>query len=569
MPDLHLDHPSALLSFFILSITGLVFSYLFQKLKLPSILGLLCVGMLLGPVLGVFDPHALHEIETISHITLGIMTFTVGTHLNYKSLHNSWGRILGLAFFDVTLTFGLIFGLLTWLTDLSLILRLLLSSLAISTAPGTVIHVIQHKSARGILVKTLLGVVALNNVAAITIVELCKKIGISMQSGNGGVSTDLLAPVGFVLLGLLIGFTTGCLIAKISRHLHTDAQLLALTILAIVFHQLLADHFSAISALLMNLSCGIAVGNFSYQNKRILKIFESLNVILYTVFFTLAGTHMKLNYLLAAGVGGILFIIGRSLGKISGSFVGGFLTRSPERIRSNLGLALLPQGSLAIGLVISLEIHRAFNQVGPDGLSIATQVSTILFASVAFHEIFGHIAASFAFDRTGETGQESPRLVNFLHEEYIMLPLEATDKWEAIDKMCQFLVKTHHLKKISPAELKEVVIKREKEMSTGLGNGIALPHARIDAKESLMGVIGILKKPLEFESLDGEPVQVLILVATPENQVELHLKVCQTVAKIFTRDSEFIHDLAGCRNAAEAYDLLQSKEVQEINYFMD
>jgi len=149
------------------------------------------------------------------------------------------------------------------------------------------------------------------------------------------------------------------------------------------------------------------------------------------------------------------------------------------------------------------------------------------------------------------------------------MPVEAEDKWDCIEKMCRFLVKTNHLRSIKFDDLFQSVTEREKSFSTGLGNRLAIPHARIPAKEYLMGVIGIAKKPIEFESIDGEKVDIVILIATPEGKEDLHLKVIATIAKIFAEDPTFHEKLVNAENPAEAYDLLQSKEVQEINYFLD
>ncbi len=565
MPNIHIDHPSALLTFFILTVGGMLFSYIFHKLKLPEMIGLLGIGLLLGPTgLNVLDLAAIDNIHVISDIALGLMTFTVGTHINYKSLHNSWQRILSLACFDIVVTYFVVFTLLTVFTDISLPTRLLVSSLSISTSPGTILHLIQGKQARGVLVKTLLGVVALNNVAAIVVFEICKKIAIAAETG--GDSIAILEPLGAVLTALFIGALSGVLLTLVTRHVHKDAELLAITFLAIIFNILFSQGVGGLSPLLINLATGIAVGNLSYHNKRLVRIFDGLNIILFTVFFTMAGTHFHLDRLAGAGVAGGLFIGGRILGKYIGPFLGGRVIKISEKIRKNLGGALIPQGGLAIGLVISLEYNEVLNSGGNS--SIAAIVATIVLAAVTFNEILGPITAARSFDKTGETNQDNPRLVNFLHEEYIMVDLEAADKWEAIDKMCSFMVKTHHLKHITPSELNESVVNREKECSTGLGHGIALPHARITSKESLMGVIGILKEPIDFESLDGEKVSVIILVATPEDQIDQHLKVCQTVAKIFTRDTTFFESLLSCHDATEVYDLLQSEQIRDLNYFL-
>lgn len=558
-----------LLSFFILVSLGILAGNVFQLFRLPAITGQIAVGILIGHAgLNLFGnsllgPTPLHHVGIISEIALGVMTFTVGTHLNLKRMHNAWRRIAAFAFFDIVCTFVLVFLLLTLLTDLRMVTRLLASSIAIATAPGTVISLIQKKQARGKMVKTLLGVVALNNVATIIIFEVVKQTSrVAEQIGWSHLAEPILGVIG----ALLLGQATGYLLSVMTRHVHGDEHLLAYAFLLVVGNILVAYLLPGFSALLINLSSGVAVGNWSYHNKRIVHVLSGLNELLYTLFFVLAGVHLQVNRLETAGLAGLVFVLARMIGKIGGARLAAVTLRYPGNLGRILGMGLIPQAGLAVGLVISLE-YSAFFSAGVD--SIAGIVATIVLASVTVNEIIGPFTTSKSFDLAGESGQDQTRLVNFLHEEYILTPLVASNKWEAIEKLGDFLIKTHDIREISRDDLVAGVIEREKEMTTALGNGIALPHARFQAREDLMGVIGILSEPMDFNALDDQPVSILILVATPEHKVQLHLKVCAAVANIFRKDPKITHRMVHARNAAEVYDILQSKEVRDINYFLD
>jgi len=149
------------------------------------------------------------------------------------------------------------------------------------------------------------------------------------------------------------------------------------------------------------------------------------------------------------------------------------------------------------------------------------------------------------------------------------MPLQAKDKWNAIEQMTDFLVKTNHLRSITRDELLKGMNDREKQFTTGLGNKLAVPHARIPSKERLMGVIGICDSPLDWESIDSQPVEIVILIATPEGMDTIHLQLLGAIARIFANDPAYHKQLTAATSAAEVYDLLQSKEIRDINAYIE
>ena len=477
-------------------------------------------------------------------------------------LHNSGRRIISLALFDSSFTFSIVFCTLYFLLDINFQICLLLSSIAIATATGTIISLIQKKYSRGVFTKTLVGVVALNNFATILIFVYAKAITRIQDTSDGvGILTSLGEPLLVIIATITFGVATGFLLTLTSRHQHSQSDLFAISLMAILIN-ILACRYLDFSALLVNLTMGVTYCNFSYHTAKVTKLFNNINGILFAVFFTLAGAHLDLTQLKIAGIAGAGFIIARIVAKSLAAFTASKIFGYPDAIANYLGLALVPQAGLAIGLVISLS------QV-PELADIAATVSTIVLAAVAVNELIGPFTTSKSFDLSKETGQATPRLIDFLQEEYIVIDLEADNKWNAIEQMTDFLVKTNHLHSITRDELLEGMNKREELMTTGLGNRLAVPHARIPAKEQLMGVIGICKQPIEWGSIDAQPVDIVILIATPEGMDNLHLKLLGAIARIFSKEPGFQKQLVASTSAAEAYDLLQSKEVRTINSYIE
>lgn len=569
------DHLSSEVTFLIVAFVGLIVGNFFHKIKLPDITGQVLLGLIIGPsgylILGpifgtgdltIFSHYDLESLKFISDIALGIMTFSIGTHLSYKLLHNSGKRIISLALFDTTFTYGLVFSVLYFVLKLDFRICLLLASIAIATAPGTVVSLIQKKYSRGVFTKTLVGVVALNNFATILVFEVVKAVSILKSSE---VEQSILIGIGkplLVVLGtILFGVAVGAAITLITKHQHNKAEMFTTVFLAIFFNIISCRYFN-ISPLLVNLTMGVTFCNLSFHAKRVTNVFSNVNGLIFSVFFTLAGAHLDLNQLKIAGIAGAAFIVMRIVAKTLGAFTASKIFNYPQSIGRYLGIGLVPQAGLAIGLVINLSKYPILGD-------ISTTVSTIVLAAVAVNEIIGPFTTSKSFDLSKETGQATPRLIDFLQEEYILLDLEAKNKWQAIEKMTDFLVKTNHLHSITRDDLLKGIIDREKDFSTGLGRKMAIPHARIPKKEKLMGVIGLCRKPVDWESLDGEPVEIIILIATPEGMDNLHVQLLGAVAKIFTEDPLYQKRLLTAKSAAEVYDLLQNKEVRDINTYIE
>ncbi len=575
------DHLPGEFVFLIIALGGLIVGKLAHKIKLPDISGQVILGIIIGPSgylllnalfgtgeMTVFTEHQLHNIGFFGELALGVMTFSIGTHLNYKVLHNSSKRIVFLALFDAFLTFSFVFSLLYFILVLDVRICLLLSAIAVETAPGTIISLIQKKYARGVFTKTLVGVVALNNFATILIFTVCKTISLQLSRDSGGdIAAGLVVPLLMIVCTVVFGVVVGWFVSLLSKHQHGSTDLFGTVFLAIFANILVCRYLSeyvgiGFSPLLVNLTMGVTYCNLSYHTKQVSGIFNNVTGVLFAVFFTLAGSHLDLTQLRIAGVAGALFIAGRFAAKWLAPFSVSKAFGFPDVIAKFLGLGLIPQAGLAVGLVISLSSTAEL-------ASIAPTISTIVLAAVAVNELIGPFSTAKSFDLAKETGQATPRLIDFLHEEYILMPLEAENKWDAIEQMTDFLVKTNHLRSITRDELLEYITAREKEFTTGLGNKLAIPHARIPAKEKLMGVIGICEKPIDFESIDNKPVDIVILIATPEGQENLHLKLLSAIARIFAEDPQCHDRLVSAGSPAEVYDLLQSKEVRNINSYLE
>lgn len=563
------------MTFFLIASGGFIMGEIAEKVKLPDITGQIFLGLLLGPtgamlfsmLLGhefhpLISEHNLHSVSIFGEIALGIMVFTIGSHLTKHSLHNAGQRILNIAIAHTVVVFlAVTLGLIS-VAKLEMIPAILLGTIAIAVAPGTVISVIQKKRARGSFTKTLLGVVAISNVTTILLFDLCHSFALSYlrQASDSGFYSMLIGALDGPLFTVIWGVLVGLLAVRLTKHMHSRKEL-ATIISLFILGNIVLGKLAGFSPILINLIMGITFSNKSYHVKMVMEFFGELEGILYALFFTLAGTHLDIRTLAVAGTAGTVFIVFRIIAQWLNAWGMSRYLKYGSQIGNFLGLAMIPKAGLAIGLLIVLTGEQEFAPY----IQIMTAV---VLASVVVNELLGPFAVGLSLDKTGDTNQAQPRLIDFLHEEYIIMPLKCGDKWQAIDEMCRFLIKSHTVNSISEEKLISIVTEREKEFPTAIGERIAVPHARIPGNHRLMGVIGILEKPIDFEAIDAQPVDVVILVATPEGKDTLHIKLLATIARIFS-DATLHKKIVMSESPAEVYDILQSREIRTVNAYID
>jgi len=137
------------------------------------------------------------------------------------------------------------------------------------------------------------------------------------------------------------------------------------------------------------------------------------------------------------------------------------------------------------------------------------------------------------------------------------VPLQSRDKDAAISELIDLLETSGLLG--DKAAVSEAVFAREQTRSTGIGSGIAIPHGKCNAVKELVMAIGIAHDPIDFDSIDGNPVSIVILLVSPSTQTGRHIQALATISRLML-DEEFKQALEQASHPAEAYKLLQDKE---------
>lgn len=149
------------------------------------------------------------------------------------------------------------------------------------------------------------------------------------------------------------------------------------------------------------------------------------------------------------------------------------------------------------------------------------------------------------------------KLTEIVEDSCVQLNLEATDKTHALTQLVDVLAKTNKVQ--DRDELLKVILDREKLMSTGIGNGVALPHGKTNVVEESIAAIATLAEPIDFDSLDDKPVQIILLLVGTEENVGGHLRLLSRISRMVGAE-HFRSSLMNARTVVEAMDVFASFE---------
>lgn len=561
---------SPFLTLSVVLVAGVTFGALARRFHLPAVTGQILVGILIGPaVLGVFRLETTHDLEPIIDFALGLMAVDVGSHLRFRRLGDAKRRLALLLVLEATLTPALVFAGVFLLSGTSWYMSHLLAAVAISTAPATILAIVKETRSRGVFVKTLLAAVALNNLVCILAFELAHTVARSAVTGGpGGLAGILAAPFKQLALSALLGCGAGLALVAATRRVVRPDRLTAASIIAILLTIGVAQHFD-VSVLLSCLFLGLLLANVTPDKEEIgHAVFENFEYAIYAVFFTVAGMELRFRYLIPAGAVAVAMFLGRFLGKTGAAYLSMRVAGATDRIRRNLGLALIPQAGLAVGLMLLVTEDPVFGATADVRAERDTFLAVVL-TVVLFNELVGPILTRSALVRSGDFGKDRARLIDFLHEEHIVCGLSAETKEQAIEQLVDHLIRTHELPVERDAFL-AAVLQREREASTCLGDGLAIPHAELEGGDAIVGVMGISRRGLDFDAPDRHPVHCMVLLATPSSDRMRHLEVLAAFARAIGHTRNIRDQLYHAESSAHAYELLHAdEESEDFNYFLE
>ncbi|MCK9584789.1 MAG: cation:proton antiporter [Candidatus Cloacimonetes bacterium] len=387
--DLFTQH--VIFSVSLLLLVGYLMGHLAERIKLPAITGYIVAGILLGyNVLNLIHIDNMDMLYVLSEVTLSFIAVIIGGEFSFAKLKLYGKNIVILTLAQMLLTFFLVsFGML--LVGLPIYIAFVLGAISAATAPAATVVIVEKLKAKGKFVDYLYGIVALDDAGTVIIFSIAFAISATlMGAAEVSISNTVLhafKEVGFsLIIGVLGGLATHY--ATIKKRNMNEVKILAL---GFVFLSTSISIGLGLSPLIANMALGMVLVNMSKKNVRILFSFEPLTAPLYAIFFAIAGVELRLEVFADTTVilAGFTFIIMRAIGKYSGVYLAAWGIGMDKKIRNYLGMSLLPQAGVAIGLVLFVQASPVLANVSPAVQDEISKMINIVLMSVFFNEIIG------------------------------------------------------------------------------------------------------------------------------------------------------------------------------------
>ncbi len=394
----------------IIIVIGFLGGLVTEKIKFPRITGYIIIGILLSPsLLNIISAATIENLDIMTNIALGIIAFLIGGSLHLESLRKLGRSIAWITPFQSLGAWLLVTLLLVFLSPLILTIpnatwsqtyfpiALIIGAIASATAPAATMAVIQQYKASGPLTTTLLAVVALDDAIAVIAFAIALGICQPLVSGAVGISFYQMLGVPFLQIAesIAIGILFGFALIYIAKLVKTPDLLLVIVFGMIMLCDGLAE-FLGISAILANMVAGFIVMNIARKREMFLVV-ERIEEVIFVMLFVLAGLHFDLSAMKVAGILALLIVLCIYLGKYFGTRAGATISHASGEVKKYLGLALLPQAGVALGL--ALLAKRAFPTFG------AIMMNAVL-ASVIINELVTPPLTKYAIFKAGEASSE-------------------------------------------------------------------------------------------------------------------------------------------------------------------
>jgi Kef-type K+ transport system membrane component KefB len=395
----------------ILAIIGLIIavaflgSKAFQRFGIPQVVGFISIGAVLGPsFLNLVPLKLCDELTFISEVALGLIGFDMGSHLLFKELRKLGRSIAFILLFEALGTFALVTSGIYAITR-SWHTALIFGAMSSATAPAATVDVLAEFDAKGPLTTSLLAVVGLDDALALLLYSITATMAEALfsQSGAPSLASMMGLPLieigGSLGLGLGMGLLLDLILSRMQRH--HDAMAVSIGVVFVCVGLAQACGFSLI---LTTMVLGAVVVNRCEDHGRYIRFtIEQAGPVIYVLFFALVGARFQISLLPAMGLMGIAYVALRSFGKFTGAWVGGTLGGAEPAVRNNLGLGLLSQAGVAIGL--ALASSNRFAAYGPEGESLGHLIINVITATTFVVQIIGPICVRLAISRAGEIGR--------------------------------------------------------------------------------------------------------------------------------------------------------------------
>ena len=410
-------------------IAGLFMSRVVKPLKLPAVTGYLVAGILIGPYclgllgirgIGFTDVSEVADLSILNDVALGFIAFAIGDEFRLAQLKHTGKQatIIGIfqAVFTTLLVDAALIGLHFILGEekLPLSSAIILGAIASATAPAATLMVVRQYKAKGKLTNLLLPIVALDDAVGLIIFAVSFGVAKALELGEFSLVSVLVDPIAEIVFSLVLGAILGWCLSFAEKFFHSRSKRQAIVITAIFLAVALSKlkfHIGPVhvgfSPLLVCMMLGTIFCNVCEFSANLMEKTDRWTAPLFILFFVLSGAELEFSVFADVSIVGIgvVYIIARSHGKYLGARVSSVMAKSEPNIQKYLGITLLPQAGVALGMSITAM------EIGESGIIIRN----IVLFGVLIYELFGPTLTKIALTKAGDI---SPKP----HKEKVPLP---------------------------------------------------------------------------------------------------------------------------------------------------
>ena len=405
---------------------GLLMTRLFVKFRLPDVTAYLVAGILIGPCvlgrlgvpcLGFNTADQVDSLSMISGVALGFIAFAIGHEFRLSALKQTGKQatIIGILQAVVaTICVDIALVALHFIMPdlLPMPVAITLGAIAAATAPAATLMVVRQYKAKGPVTDVLLPVVALDDAVGLVIFAVSFGIAQSMKNGTTHIAALIIEPLMEVILSIVFGGLVGMGLTWLERFFHShrnrNALIVGSVVLTVAVSQLkipIGPFTFGFSSLLVCMMLGTIFCNFCPLSEDLMLQADRWSGPAITLFFVLSGAALDFSVFadLSVVLIGVVYILFRSMGKILGAHWSSSLAKSPETVRKWLGITLLPQAGVALGMCSTA--YRVLG--GAEG----TLIRNIVLFSVLIYELVGPSLTKWALTKAGDIQAKSPDML--------------------------------------------------------------------------------------------------------------------------------------------------------------
>lgn len=388
----HLNNTTViLLSLSAILLSGFLLTRITNLAKLPNVTGYIIAGILIGPyVLKLIPPEMIEGMEFISDIALAFIAFGVGRFFTKESFQET-----GLGIVVITLLESLLPGILVtfslhYLFSLNWNFCVILGAISTATAPASTMVTIRQYHARGNFVNTLLQIVAFDDAVCLIAFSIASAF---VNTNAGGIASisQIIMPIVYNIAALAIGFISGALLSRLitPKRSHDNRLILTISLLLGIAGLCAA---ADVSPLLPCMVFGTTYMNIA-KDRDLYDQVERFTPPILLIFFVVSGMNLDISTFSTLGIVGAAYFIIRIAGKYLGAYLGCVIAKTTKEVRNYLGLALIPQAGVAIGLAFLGK------RILPDRMG--NMLLTIILSSSVLYELIGPACAKIALIYSG------------------------------------------------------------------------------------------------------------------------------------------------------------------------